>query len=130
MYTKTPKSFSKYIFLDFGKKVIVTIFSTKKRDCEHYGLSDVCIVFFKSKTFFCKMDIYKCPFLKNPKYFWKKRFTSSLRRPPYQSYAGYLSALRGGAPVRDDEIIMLTIRGSQQFCERWGRKWGISFFII
>ena len=76
MYTKTPKSFSKYIFLDFGKKFIVTIFSTKKRDCEHYGLSDGCIVFFKSKTFFCKMDIYFCPFLKNPKYFWKKRFTS------------------------------------------------------
>ena len=80
MYTKTPKSFSKYIFLDFGKKVIVTFFSTKKRDCEHYGLSDECIVFFKSKTFFWKKDIYKCPFLKNPKYFWKKRFTSLL--PP------------------------------------------------
>jgi hypothetical protein len=30
------------------------------------------------------MDIYKCPFLKNPKYFWKKRFTSltSASAPP------------------------------------------------
>ena len=55
---------------------MVTKFSTKKRDLEHYGLSDVCIVFFKSKTEKSKKDIYKCPFSKNPKYFWKKRFTS------------------------------------------------------
>jgi hypothetical protein len=58
------------------EKVIVTNFSTKKWDLEHYGLSDVCIVFFKSKMEKSKMDIYKCPFSKNPKYFWKKRFTS------------------------------------------------------
>jgi hypothetical protein len=53
----------------FEKKVIVTKKSTKKSDCEHYGLSDEIDVFFKSKTFFCKMDIYFCPFLKNPKNF-------------------------------------------------------------
>ena len=58
------------------KKVIVTKFLTKKSECEHYALSDEVDVFFKSKNFFCKMDIYKCPFLKNPKYFLKKRFTS------------------------------------------------------
>ena len=56
----------KYILL---KKFMVTNFSTKKRDLEHYGLSDVCIVFFKFKTEKSKKDIYKCPFSKNPKYF-------------------------------------------------------------
>ena len=29
---------------------MVTKKSTKKSDCEHYGLSDVFIIFFKSKT--------------------------------------------------------------------------------
>jgi kynurenine formamidase len=51
------------------EKVIVTKKSTKKWDLEHYGLSDVCIVFFKFKTEKSKMDIYFCPFSKNPKYF-------------------------------------------------------------
>ena len=48
---------------------MVTNFSTKKSNLEHYGLSDVCIVFFKFKTEKSKMDIYFCPFSKNPKYF-------------------------------------------------------------
>ena len=45
---------------------MVTKFSTKKSNLEHYALSDECIVFFKSKTFFWKKDIYKCPFLEFP----------------------------------------------------------------
>jgi hypothetical protein len=43
---------------------MVTKFSIKKSDCEHYALSDECDDFFKSKNFFGKMDIYKCPFPK------------------------------------------------------------------
>jgi hypothetical protein len=58
------------------KKIMVTKKSTLKWDLEHYALSDVCIVFFKFKTEKSKMDKNKCPFSKNPKYFWKKRFTS------------------------------------------------------
>ena len=34
--------------LRFWGKVIVTNFSTKKSDCEHYALSDEVDVFFKS----------------------------------------------------------------------------------
>ena len=50
----------------FEKKFVVTKFSSKKSDCEHYGLSDEVDVFFNFKTFFCKMDKNKCPFLKFP----------------------------------------------------------------
>jgi len=56
-------------FKILGKNIIVTKKSTKKSECEHYALSDEVDVFFKSKNFFWKKDIYKCPFLKNPKYF-------------------------------------------------------------
>jgi hypothetical protein len=37
-----------------NEKIIVTNFSTKKCDCEHYGLSDEIDVFFKSLRCFSK----------------------------------------------------------------------------
>ena len=43
---------------------MVTKKSTKKYDLEHYALVHYVDVFFKSKNFFRKMDIYKCPFSK------------------------------------------------------------------
>ena len=46
-----PKSFSLNIYKKF-EKIMVTKKSILKSDLEHYALSDECIVFFKSKTFF------------------------------------------------------------------------------
>ena len=82
------------------------------------------------KTFFAKRTFINVHFSFSQNTFEKNDSLHSLRRPPYQSLRPYLYALDGGARMRDDETIMLTIGWSRQFCERWGRNWGISFFII
>jgi hypothetical protein len=50
-----------HILYKIWGKIIVTFFETKKRDLEHYGLSDEVDVFFNFGGRFSKMDIYKCP---------------------------------------------------------------------
>ena len=49
-------------------------------------------------------------FGKPPQRFEKNNSLHSLRRPPSQSMRPYLYDLDGGARMRDDETIMLTIR--------------------
>ena len=80
------------------------------------------------KPFFAKWTFIFVHFWKIQKTFEKNDSLHSLRRPPSQYLRPYLYALCGGARMRDDETIMLTIRGSQQFCKRWGGIWGIYFF--
>jgi len=60
------------------------------------------------KPFFAKWTFINVLFWKIQNTFGKNDSLHSLRRPPYQSYAAYLYALCGGAPLLDDETIMLT----------------------